>query len=195
MTLIIAMCIFSLSMSITPGPVNLVCLSSGVTYGFNKTLPFIRGATIGFIILLTATGLGLSKVANETSEFLVILRNFGSTFIVYMGLKVLFSNSNLSLTTRSQMPTFKQGILLQWLNPKAWMACLAGTSAFNIANSPQKLTLFICIYFAICYLSIALWALMGAKISRWIAQPKYMKIFNATMAASLLTVAIYLLFI
>jgi threonine/homoserine/homoserine lactone efflux protein len=195
MTLIIAMCIFSLSMSITSGPVNFICLSSGVNYGFNKTLPFVSGATIGFIILLAAIRLGLGVIANEQSGFLTILKFLGSGFIGYMGIKALLANSSSPVTSKSQIPTFKQGILLQWLNPKAWMACLAGTSAFNVANSPERLMLFISIYFAICYVSISLWALMGDKISQCLAQPQHIKMFNSVMGASLFIVAMLLLFI
>ena len=52
MTLIFAMCSFALSMSISPGPVNLVTLSSGINHGFLRTLPFVAGASIGFSLLL-----------------------------------------------------------------------------------------------------------------------------------------------
>jgi len=34
MSLIIAMSLFALSMSVSPGPVNLVTFSSGLNYGF-----------------------------------------------------------------------------------------------------------------------------------------------------------------
>ena len=52
MSLIIAMCLFAVSMSISPGPVNLVTFSSGLNYGFVPTLPFVAGAALGFAVLL-----------------------------------------------------------------------------------------------------------------------------------------------
>jgi threonine/homoserine/homoserine lactone efflux protein len=51
-----AMLMFSLTMSISPGPVNMVIISS--SHGFRKTLPFVSGATIGFTLLLILVGFG-----------------------------------------------------------------------------------------------------------------------------------------
>lgn len=43
MSLIVAMCLFALSMSISPGPVNLVTFTSGMNYGFRPSLHFVAG--------------------------------------------------------------------------------------------------------------------------------------------------------
>ena len=50
MSLIPAMCLFALSMSISPGPVNLVTFSSGLNYGFVPSLRFVAGAATGFTL-------------------------------------------------------------------------------------------------------------------------------------------------
>ena len=62
MSLLFAMFSFSLAMSISPGPVNMIILSSGVNYGVKKTIPYVSGATIGFTLLLLFTGLGFCAV-------------------------------------------------------------------------------------------------------------------------------------
>jgi len=58
-TLILPMTAFALAASISPGPVNLVCLSSGTRYPLSKGLMFVTGATLGFIVLFVAIGLGV----------------------------------------------------------------------------------------------------------------------------------------
>jgi threonine/homoserine/homoserine lactone efflux protein len=58
MSLFIAMFSFSLVMSISPGPVNMVIVSSGASYGVRKTFSFVSGGTIGFTSLLLFIGLG-----------------------------------------------------------------------------------------------------------------------------------------
>ena len=193
MTLIIAMCAFSLSMSISPGPVNFIGLSSGIKYGFRKSLPFVSGATIGFVILLSAIGFGLDVIVAKSSNLFDVLRYFCSGFIGYMAFKIFTADSHLTTQTqKSEIPTFLQGALLQWLNPKAWMACFAGTAAFNIDDSNKTLVLFICIYFAICYAGIACWALIGNKIGSWLTNPSNMQRFNKTMGGALFIVSVYL---
>jgi len=193
MTLIIAMFTFSLSMSISPGPVNLICLSSGLNYGFKRTLPFISGATVGFVLLLTTIGLGLSAITSEYSLIFDTLKYLGSAFIGYMGINIFLSAGKFKLHQKeAAKPTFKQGLLLQWLNPKAWIACMAGSAAFNVANSPVILGLFVTIYFMVCYCGIACWALVGVRISKLLTQPKQLKMINRLMGIALGAVAIYL---
>lgn len=50
-SIIFPMSAFGLAASISPGPVNLVCLSSGIPYGLATTLVFVTGATLGFVPL------------------------------------------------------------------------------------------------------------------------------------------------
>ena len=49
---------FALIGSFTPGPNNAMLLSSGVNYGFQRTLPHIIGITIGYAVMFTAVALG-----------------------------------------------------------------------------------------------------------------------------------------
>ncbi|MCJ8268731.1 MAG: LysE family translocator [Psychrosphaera sp.] len=194
MSIILAMCLFSLSMSVSPGPVNLICLSSGVNHGFRQSMPFVSGATIGFTLLLLAVGLGIGSVGAQNPLFLQILSYGGSAFIAYMGYKTATSSADITVNSQSK-PTFFQGFALQWINPKAWIACLAGVSAFGLAEAPLMLMVFVALYFMICYASIAGWALMGSKISKVLQTPTKLVIFNRLMGGCLIGVAGYLVLI
>jgi len=44
-------------MSISPGPVNMMIISSSINHRVRKTLYFVSGDTIGFILLLVLIGL------------------------------------------------------------------------------------------------------------------------------------------
>src|SRR6186713_1126293 len=61
-SLLIAFVIFATVMFFTPGPNNIMLLSSGLTYGFRRTLPHAAGITIGFAFMVGAVGLGLGTV-------------------------------------------------------------------------------------------------------------------------------------
>lgn len=191
MTAIIAMCLFSLSMSISPGPVNLITLSTGLNHGFRRALPFVSGATIGFTLLLGLLGLGLGSIFSTNDIFPTLLAAGGTVFISYLGYRIAVSKPQIDVVSKD-IPGFCQGFLLQWLNPKAWSACLAGVSAFNLAHSPSKLATFVTLYFIICYLSIASWALMGEKVKALLETPQKSRMFNLFMGGSLILVAFYL---
>jgi threonine/homoserine/homoserine lactone efflux protein len=193
MATIIAMILFSLSMSITPGPVNIIALSSGVNHGFTKAMVFVSGATIGFTLLLLCVGLGIGAVIINSEYTMKLLAVCGSLFIAYMGYTITRMKKSLKLADKSST-SFFYGFILQWLNPKAWIACVSGISAFN-TTSLELLLLFVSIYFSICYFSIASWAYAGKNIGRLLENEFQRKIFNITLGGSLMLVAIYLLYI
>jgi threonine/homoserine/homoserine lactone efflux protein len=192
MSMIIAMCLFSLSMSITPGPVNITTLSAGANYGFKRAMPFVSGATIGFVLLLSAVGLGLSQIAAQMTTFLDILSYAGTGFICYMGYNIAIAKPRIE-TQSERIPQFKHGFLMQWLNPKAWMASLSGVSAFELTHSRLMLFVFCSLYFVICYVSIAGWAMLGSQLRTWIENKRFFRLFNRIMGAVLIAVALYLL--
>jgi threonine/homoserine/homoserine lactone efflux protein len=194
MSVIFAMCLFSLSMSISPGPVNLITLSTGANHGFKNAMPFVSGATLGFTLLLLMVGLGIGGLASHIQVLLDLLGYGGAAFICYMGYKTLVSKPEIEIEIqRKTVPAFYQGFLLQWLNPKAWVACISGISAFNLADSLPMLAIFVSLYFVICYASIASWALVGDKIKILLTKPGYLHIFNTFMGGALILVALYLL--
>ena len=190
---IIAMSIFSLTMSITPGPVNMINLSSGVTHGFKKTIPFVSGATVGFILLLIVLGMGFMQVIGAYPVFLKYMSIGGAGFIIYISYKIAISKPDIS-AQRMSCPTFVEGFLLQWLNPKAWLACMSGISLFADEKSYFPLILFISLYLVICFISLSSWAILGDKLKVLIGRKTRLKIFNYVMGILLSACAVYLLY-
>jgi len=62
MSVLVSMAAFALASSITPGPVNIVALSSGAQFGWRASLRHVTGATLGFTLLLVLIGLGLNEL-------------------------------------------------------------------------------------------------------------------------------------
>ena len=193
MSLFIAMFSFSLVMSISPGPVNMVIISSGASYGIRKTFPFVSGATIGFTLLLLFIGLGFYKVIELYPYFLKYLAIAGSLFIAYIGYLIASSKPQLDIKEQNK-PTFIQGFLLQWLNPKAWIACVAGASLFSTSHSNQVFLTFSLVYFLVCYLSLFSWSLLGNKVTILINSEARLKLFNQLMGGLLIATACFLLY-
>jgi len=193
MSLFIAMFSFSLALSISPGPVNMIIVSSGASYGVRKTFSFVSGGTIGFTLLLLFIGLGFSNVIDLHPNFLKYLAVSGSLFIVYMGYLIATSKPELNIED-NQQPTFIQGFLLQWLNPKAWIACMVGVSLFSSPNSHQQFLIFTMVYFLVCYLSLFSWSVLGNKASILLDSEFKLKIFNQLMGGLLIVTAFFLLY-
>lgn len=193
MSLLIAMFSFSLAMSISPGPVNMVIVSSGVSYGIRKTFSFVSGATIGFTLLLLFIGFGFYEVINLYPLILEYLAITGSLYIVYMGYLIGSSRPELDIKKQKQ-PTFMQGFLLQWLNPKAWIACVAGASLFSVPESEEVFLTFSLVYFFVCYVSLFAWSVLGDKVKFFLGSESRLKLFNQLMGGLLIVTAIFLIY-
>ncbi|MFC4160292.1 LysE family translocator [Chitinimonas lacunae] len=193
LSLLLAMCVFSLTMSISPGPVNMVIVSSGANYGFRRTIPFVSGATIGFTLLLIFVGFSLLQFVSSYPAVMQILELIGSAFIIYVGYKIATASPEITLEKRS-VPTFMQGFLLQWLNPKAWIACASGAALFSDPKTHTTLIAFITVYFLICYLSLAAWAVLGDRVSVVLSSNLRIRLFNMTMGGMLIASALYLVY-
>lgn len=191
MTLLLAMFSFSLVMSITPGPVNMIILSSGISYGIKRTIPYVSGATVGFTLLLLFIGLGFSRFINAHPFFQTYLAIIGSIYIIYIGYKIASSKPELEIIKKN-VPKFYEGFLLQWINPKAWIACVSGASIFSDTESYNSFFTFTTIYFIVCYISLWVWAILGNKISYLLKDHLHLRLFNFTMGLLLMITSGYL---
>jgi len=196
MTFAILLSMLSLSfvMSISPGPINIMIISSGINYGFKKTFAFISGATIGFTLLLVLIAFGFQNFLVSSPNFLLSIELIGSLFIIYMGYKIASSSSPINKKMHEEKTLkFYEGFLLQWLNPKAWLACIAGVSLF--ANNKTNLIVFIIIYFIVCYLCLSFWGVLGQKTTIFLNTKFRLKVFNMTMGFILIFAALSLIII
>lgn len=189
----LAMCVFALVLSSSPGPVNLIILSIGMNHRARAALPFIAGATVGFTLLLLLIGLGLERLVRQAGYLLQILNYAGLTYILYLGLKIAMSGGKLKVKETS-IPGFLHGFILNWVNPKAWGACLAGIAAFNVAQDREKLLVFVSLYFVICFFGISSWAVLGQGIHRVLISERSMRVFNVVVGVGLMLVSVVLFF-
>ncbi len=192
MSILISMAAYALASSITPGPVNLVALSSGAQHGLRASMRHVTGATVGFTALLLLTGLGLHELLVQLPALTRAIQLAGVAFLLFMACKLARDDGALSLAGGASGPSLAAGAAMQWLNPKAWMASVAGMGAFAADGDALLVWQFAALYFVICYLSIACWAYAGTFLRR-LGDPAIMRWFNRAMALLLAASAAYLL--
>ncbi|QHE90744.1 LysE family translocator [Pandoraea fibrosis] len=193
MTLFYSMAAFALAASITPGPVNVVALGSGARYGLMPSLRHVTGATVGFVALLIAVGFGVYELLQRMPILMHAIQWFGVAFLLYMAYKLAIDNGELGDADANARggPTMSHGAVMQWLNPKAWLAALAGMGAYT-AGEPMRIWQFAAIYFVICWLSVGCWAAAGAMLRHHMRDARRVRRLNRVMAALLAGSAVYL---
>lgn len=193
MSVLISMATFALASSITPGPVNIVALSAGVRFGLRASLRHVLGATLGFTLLLLLIGFGLNETLQQWPFLTRIIQWAGVAFLLYMAFKLACDDGQLSVEQARVRPTLWQGALMQWLNPKAWLASIAGMGVFVADGQPTLIWQFAAIYLVVCYLSLACWSVAGAYLSQYLRSAARVRVFNRVMALLLVGCALYLL--
>ena len=189
--LLIALVSYYFVMYVTPGPNNAMVLTSGLKFGFIKTIPHISGITIGHIIQLVLVCFGLGKIFQIFPEIQNILKILCAIYLIYLGFKIIGSFSKIK-EDDSRPLKFYEAALFQIVNPKAWTISTMAASGFL----PKDGNLIISIFFIattaliICPLSISPWAAFGSAIRNLVKNNKIKAIIEYFLAFLLLVTAI-----
>jgi threonine/homoserine/homoserine lactone efflux protein len=189
----LSMAAFALATSITPGPVNVVALGAGTRYGLRASLRHVTGATVGFVLLLLLIGLGLHELLAQWPWLTRAIRWAGVAFLLYVAWRLAMDQGEIDTAADARGPSLWVGAAMQWLNPKAWLASVAGMGAYAASGEKVVVWQFAAIYFVVCYLSIACWAWAGASLRHALRKPARVRLVNRSMAVLLAASALYLL--
>lgn len=186
------MAAFALATSITPGPVNVVALGAGARYGLRASLRHVTGATVGFALLLLLIGFGMHELLARWPFLTRAIEWAGVVFLLYVAYRLATDDGRIDSGAAARGPSFMVGAAMQWLNPKAWLASVAGMGVYAASGEKALVWQFAAIYFVVCYASIACWAWAGASLRQALREPARVRFVNRTMALLLAGSAIWL---
>ncbi|MFT2110501.1 LysE family translocator [Marinomonas sp. 2405UD68-3] len=190
-SILTAMVTFALTMNLLPGPINMMLISSGLSNGLARTIPFIIGAALGFTSLLASVAFGLMTVADLYPKILILVTIIGSLYIMYMGYKVSLSKSSISnRESDNTLLKLHDGLILQWFNPKGYIVAVAGISMFSQSGN-SSIAMFVLIFFIITFFSMILWTIIGEKFNIVLNNEKKVIVFNKIMGGLLVLTGLY----
>jgi threonine/homoserine/homoserine lactone efflux protein len=186
--LLIAFVIFAAVMYLTPGPNNVMLLSSGLTYGFRRTLPHIAGITFGMAFMIAAVGLGLGTIFIAYPLLQTILKYAGAAYLIYLAIAIAMSGMAPSAQDNARGPmTFWGAAVFQWVNVKGWVMVIGTITAYAaIASFPWNIVLQTVISLVIGAVATVVWALFGSALRPVLKSPGAVRAFNIVMAVLLL---------
>jgi threonine/homoserine/homoserine lactone efflux protein len=194
-SLLLAFVLFSLVMFFTPGPNNIMLLSSGLTYGFRPTLPHMAGVTVGFAFMVGAVGVGLGAVFLAYPVLQTVLKYAGAAYLVYLAsaiassdpVKVASAESSAEQTAQRGPMTFWGAALFQWINAKGWVMVIGTITAYAaIAGFPWNIAIQVLFSLVLGTLSSTAWTLFGTSLRPLLKSPRAVRAFNIVMALLLL---------
>ena len=179
---------FMVVMYFTPGPNNIMLMSSGLTYGFRRTIPHIVGIVLGFAFMVAAVGLGLGTIFLAYPIFQTILKYAGAAYLIYLAAVIAFSGPAKPGETDGRGPmTFWGAAMFQWINAKGWVIVIGTITAYAaIAQFPVNIAIQTLISLLVGTASTVVWALFGTALRPVLTSERLVRAFNILMALLLL---------
>jgi threonine/homoserine/homoserine lactone efflux protein len=186
---ILPVLLFCFSTTITPGPNNIMATASGINFGYKKTLPHILGITVGIPVMVIGVGFGIGSLFKAYPILYKILQYTGSAYLLFLSWKIATFQKLGEKTEKGKPLSFWYALTFQWINPKVWVMVTGAISTFTTdADKIYSETLIIALtFFIVCFPSVSVWALFGAKLKTFLKTDRYRKIFNISVALLLVS--------
>ena len=180
------------TMSVTPGPNNLMLAASGVNFGFRRTLPHMLGISIGVGIQIVLVAGLLAWVMTWLDALRLPLVFVGCAYLLWLAWRQARAGQPGN-SEKSQPLGFFGAALFQWVNPKAWMMVLNVAILFLPPESGWADAVLLALISASINLPcIALWAVAGDRLREHLRQPHLLRVFNLTMSFLLAATAVWI---
>ncbi|MBD56947.1 LysE family transporter [uncultured Pseudoalteromonas sp.] len=181
---------YAIGIMYTPGPINLLGLSSGLNKQTRSHLGFFIGVGSAMFILFVLLGyLGLQVI---NPQFLPYVSLIGCGYILYIAWKVAKAKVQVNDTSADASLSFFDGLFMQLLNPKALVATLPiATIQFPSADITGAAIVFWSLILAIlAFGAPTSYSLAGLVLGKQVSRPGVFNVFNKLMAVLLVYVAL-----
>jgi len=183
--LLLALLGFAFVTSVTPGPNNMMLLASGVNFGFRRTVPHMRGISLGHSVMVFLVGMGLAGVFQAWPPALVGLKVLSVAYMLWLAWKIAHAAAPGEGRSAARPMRFHEAAAFQWVNPKAWAMALGAVAAYVPEPSVQGYAVVALVFAAVNLPSVSVWAGAGQLVRRWLEGPGRLAAFNWTMAGLL----------
>jgi threonine/homoserine/homoserine lactone efflux protein len=149
---------------------------------------FCAGVGLSMLVLFLVLGYTGERIIKK--EYLIYISVVGSAYITWLAYKIFKSNVQLK-TGQAKALSFRDGFVMQTLNPKATLAVLPIATIHFPANGVMGTGIFLVSLVLSLMAACAplSYVLAGTFFSSRIENDRIMKTFNGLMAALLLYVA------
>lgn len=172
--------IYCFIITFTPGPTNIVILSTAHNLGTKKAMQFTYGATIAFGLLLVISAILNTVLLTILPKILIVMKILGSCYMFYLAYRIL--KMDTLKPTVHQSGTFMSGFLMQFLNPKVVLFTMTVIPSFILPFyiSKPAVTAGVIVITVIGFMAFTTWVLFGTIFKKFLL--RYNKAANVIMA-------------
>ena len=184
--------------SFTPGPNNTLSTALGANRGLKRSLRFVCAVPVGWGLLFSVCAGGLGAVVVALPSLRISIKLIGVAYLLWLAFK-LASSAALAQADASQLKvTFWQGVMLQFVNIKAWMLALTVVAGWMAGREDALLRFAIILPLMLAFglVSNLTYALIGSLLRHWLSGPDNsglrLRWFNRCMAVVLVLTAAWM---
>ncbi|PSU33630.1 LysE family translocator [Photobacterium lutimaris] len=187
MDYIYSLVLFAVVSSATPGPNNILVMTSGLNFGIKKSLPVLCGICIGFSFMLLLVGFGFGQVFELFPSMHTIIKISGILYLLYLAWLISSSSGGLSSKEQSQPLTFLNGALFQWINTKAWVVATGAIAAFTVSGSEftTQTLILASTFLIVSFPCVGIWLYFGSWLKKHLNNHVHRRWFNFSMSGLL----------
>jgi Putative threonine efflux protein len=180
--------IYCIIVTVTPGPTNIVILSTVNNLGTKKAMEYTYGATIAFGLLLAISAMLNTVLLAVIPKVLHIMQIMGCSYILYLAYQIY--KMDTSKSTEKKTATFLSGFLMQFVNPKVVLFTMTVIPSFVMPyyTTLSTLMIFVACITIIGFIAFITWIIFGAIFKVFLQ--KHQKTVNIIMALFLVYSAI-----
>ena len=172
--------IYCFIVTFTPGPTNIVILSTVNNLGTRKAMAYTYGATLAFGLLLVISAMLNTVLIEDIPKTLIFMQIIGSCYMLYLAYQIY--KMDTSKPTENQTSSFMSGFLMQFLNPKVVLFTMTVIPSFILPHytATSEVTISVLTITVIGFLAFITWVLFGAIFKGFLQ--KHKKVVNVMMA-------------
>ncbi|MFW5498796.1 MULTISPECIES: LysE family transporter [unclassified Maridesulfovibrio] len=180
---ILAFLAYSIVVTFTPGPSNIVIFSTAQNHGYKKALEFVAGATLAFGILLSLSAALNSYLFNMMPQVQTVMAVIGTSYMLYLAWKILHMDDG---GNSKKSGGFMTGFTMQFINPKVVLFTLTVIGSFVIPafSDPLDIALYVLILTFIGFCAYSSWVVLGTLFRRYLRP--YQKQANMILALTMI---------
>ena len=176
---ILSFSLATIVLALSPGPDNIYVLSQSLTNGVKSGLATTSGLITGCILHTTLLAFGLSAIITASPKIFYGIKIFGAVYLLFLAFKVYKSDSKIPLgsnvTKKSHKKLFKQGMIMNILNPKVMIFFLAFFPGFLWNKEGDTVFQFYVlgiVFMVVSFIVFGLIAVLAGKISNYLKSHK-----------------------
>jgi len=168
-----ALLLLSTVTSFTPGPNTTVSTAIAANFGLRRAMQFVCAVPVGWGLLFSLCAAGLGAVVLAVPLLRLAIQALGMAYLLWLIYKLAGTKTLAQADAAVLTVGFRQGVLLQFVNIKAWMLALTVVGGWLAGRDDvlERFAITLPLMLAFGFFSNLFYAVLGSMARQWLIGP------------------------